>query len=131
MKKIIFVLAMLFSSMSFADVVKSFSIEGDTWVIKTFLLDEALILCKMEGGSCVSAGIGVYWDFYDIERNGSMSARDYYRMFLDKAQSKVVEYYFSASVPPPEEGDFIAFLEYLIKNGTTYNEIDQSFSITK
>jgi len=131
MKKIIFILTMLLSSMSFADVVNSFTVNGDEWQIRTIIQDDGIFLCKMEGGGCISAGIGVYWDFYDVVRGDTMTARDYYRSFLDKAQSKLVDYYLPIDATAPEEDQFVAFLEYLIQSGTRYNEGDKSFSITK
>ncbi len=120
---------MALSFNSYATVYKEFQINGDTWVIKTDTDDDLIYLCIQTPSVCKVTGVGILHDYYTQRQRGD-SARTFYVWFIDKANEKIKQYYEPVSVVP-SEGDFNAFLDYLIKEGTEYDPSTNSFSITK
>lgn len=127
--KYLLVLITLLSFNAFADVEKSFSINGDTWKIKTQVQYDLITFCKMDNGACLADGIGLRVDWYDAKNNGT-SARVFYQKFLDDARQQLIDYYGGVTLPP-DAGEFVAFMEYLIQQGTELNAADKTFTITK
>jgi len=129
MKKLLISALMLLSFSATADTYREFQIKDDIWAIKTDTKFLQIKFCKVSGGNCLAAGIGILWDWDDYTSKG-YTAEEFYREFLDKAAEKLAEYY-GDDVTPPDPNDFVAYLEYLINHGTKYDESSGDFNITK
>lgn len=130
MKKLLLSITLLLISVSsFADSYKEFKVGDDTWVIKTSSTTSLITLCLLTTDNCTANGIGIRED-YDYKGDG-LTAREYYTDFLLRAENKLTEYYESTGVDVPSENEFVAFLDYLIQHGTSYNESSNTFTITR
>lgn len=112
-----------------ANTHREFDIKGDVWAIQTNAQFQQIRFCRMSGGSCLSSGIGILWDWDDYTSKG-YTAQEFYREFLNEAERKISEYY-GDDITPPDPSDFVSYLTYLINHGTKYNEDSSTFSITK
>ncbi len=124
------ILALLFSFGASADEFRQFSINGDIWAIEHKEEEGELRLCLQTSSICKLTGVGVLYDYKFDRDSNDATARVIYQRFIDRANLKLKDYY-NPTVSIPDEDDFTAFIDYLIKEGTQYNEGTNDFSITK